>query len=74
MPSWTQKRPTKPGFYWTYDEHRTEGDAHIVEVRLVEQHDGAQKRFYFRLGVGRVFLDHEVGGGDYYWGPLKLPK
>jgi hypothetical protein len=73
MMDWTQKRPTESGFYWTYDEHRTEGDAYLIEVRMVKQHDGSDKRFTFRTGIGRVFLDHEVGGGNYYFGPLTPP-
>ena len=51
--SWSFDAPTEPGFYWTSDEHRTDGDPMVVEVRNVEVSPWKHALMIFCIGKPR---------------------
>lgn len=69
---WTQIMPIVPGFYWYYDEHWTEGDIRMVEVRMVDLARGVGI-YYFFAGNSLAFDHTTVGTGSYWWGPIEPP-
>ena len=60
--TWTQQRPTEPGWYW----YRAPGTAGLGKVTIAGQFDPG-------LGIGVFVITEETWRSMWYAGPLEMP-
>jgi hypothetical protein len=66
-PSWTRKRPTKPGWYWYRDADREEVVLHVFDP----QGNGVMKVWEWSEGhMLRPIAEYD---GEW-WGPMTPPQ